>query len=53
MLCSLPSTFYYIGDKIATDSFKDEITPWLKGNDSFNFSRGGIESCKREGENMG
>ena len=32
MLCSLSSEFYFVGDKIATDSFKDEIAPYIKKN---------------------
>ena len=33
MFCLLLSEFYSIGDKIAADNFKDEITPSLKKND--------------------
>ena len=34
VLCSLSSTFYFIGDKIYADHFKDEITPSLRANES-------------------
>ena len=30
VLCSLSSEFHFIGDKIAADNFKDEITPLAK-----------------------
>ena len=33
------SSFYFIGDKIAADCFKDEITPSLKSNDRLKFSQ--------------
>ena len=39
MFCSLSSVFYFIGDKIDVDHFKDEITPSLEVNDGFNFSQ--------------
>ena len=39
MLCSLSSAFYSIGDKIAADHFKDQITPSLKANDGLKFSQ--------------
>ena len=35
----MSSVYYVIVDKIAADSFKDEITPWLKANDRLKFSQ--------------
>ena len=32
VLCSVSSEFYFLGDKIIADWFKDEITPSLKSN---------------------
>ena len=37
MLCSLSYSFYFVGDKIDDDCFKDEITPSLKSNDRLKF----------------
>ena len=39
MFCSLSSSFYFIGDKIADDHFKDEIAPSLKANDKLKFAQ--------------
>ena len=36
---SLSSEFYFIGNKIAADCFKDEITPSLKANDRLKFAQ--------------
>ena len=45
VLCSLSSTFYFIGDKIDADCFKYKITPLLKENDRLKFAQEcGIES---------
>ena len=39
MFCSLLYAFHFVGDKIASDSFKDETTPLLKSNDRLRFSQ--------------
>ena len=40
--------FYFIGDKITADFFKDEITPSLKANDQIKFARGVLFNNVRE-----
>ena len=39
MFCLLSSSFYFIGDKIAFDCFKDKIKPSLKSNYRLKFSQ--------------
>ena len=39
MFCSLSYEFYFIGDEIASDHFKDEMTPLLKANDELKFAQ--------------
>ena len=39
MFCSLSSEFYFIGDKIAADCFKDETTPSLQSKDRLKFNQ--------------
>ena len=37
--CSFSSAFYFIGDKIDADCFKDEITPLIKANYRLKFAQ--------------
>ena len=39
VLCSFSSAFYFIGDKMAADSFKYEITPLLKAKNRLKFDQ--------------
>ena len=39
VLFPLVSSFYFIGDKIDADCYKDEITPSLKTNGRLKFSQ--------------
>ena len=39
MFCSLLYAFHFVGDKIASDSFKDETTPLLKSNYRLKFTQ--------------
>ena len=39
VFCSLSSVFYFVGDKIASGYFKDEITPYLKANYRLEYSQ--------------
>ena len=39
MFCAFSSLFYFIGDRISTEIFEDEITPSLKENDRLKFSQ--------------
>ena len=39
VLCPLSPTFYFIGDKISAQNFKDEISPSLKTNDWLKISQ--------------
>ena len=37
MFCSFYSSYLFIGNKIAADSFKDEIKPYINSDDSLKF----------------
>ena len=39
MFCTFSYSFYFIGDKIVADLFKDEIRPSLKENDRIKFAQ--------------
>ena len=39
MFCLFSSELFFIGDKIAANNFKDEITPSLKSNDRLKFAQ--------------
>ena len=39
MLCSFSYAFFFIGDKITADRFKDEITPSLRANYRLKFAQ--------------
>ena len=39
VLCASQSEFYFIGDKINADSFKDEILPLPKKNDRLKLAK--------------
>ena len=48
MFCSLSFEFYFIGDKIAANGFKYEISPLLKVNDRIVFSQDVVLNNVRE-----
>ena len=39
MLCLLSSTVLFVGDKIAADNFRNEITPLLKASYRLKFAQ--------------
>ena len=45
VFCSLSYEFYFIGDKIAADNFKYEITPSLKANARLKFYQDATLNC--------
>ena len=50
MLCSFSYIFHFIGDKIAVDNFKDEITPSLKADYRLKFYQDVATNSVREKE---
>ena len=45
VLCSFSSSFFFIGDEIDADDFKDEITPLIKANDRLKFAQDLALNC--------
>ena len=41
VICSLSYTFFFVGNKIAADCFKEEIIRSLKSNDRLKFAQDG------------
>ena len=39
LFCSLSFVFYFVGDKILSNRFKDEINPSLKANKRLKFAQ--------------
>ena len=48
VFCSLSSLFYFVGDKISDDNFKDEIKPSFKASEGLTFAQGVVMNHARE-----